>query len=73
MRFGPIRWHIMSITGLIFFTIEKICGFASNPRMGGGLIVAVIFFLAYWHSVRGGLYLRKAKKATAAPLPQVLT
>jgi hypothetical protein len=69
--FAVIAWRIYrlslpwAITGLALFTLEKAFSLV-NGQATSGIVVAIIFWLFYLHAVRGGLYLRKARKATAA-------
>jgi len=86
--FAIVAWRVYrlslpwSIAGLVIFSLERLLSFLTNPHLGiGGVIAIVLFFPYYLNAVRGGLYLRAARKpapppivkAEAPPVPEIDT
>ena len=71
--FAVIAWRVYRLStawavfGLALFTLEKLIGIIINPRLGATSVAGIIFLFFYVHAVRGGLYLRKLKKAHSVP------
>jgi hypothetical protein len=75
--FAIVAWRVYrqslpwSIAGLVIFSLERLLAFISNPHLIiGGVIATVIFLPYYVNAVRGGLYLRAARRPDLAPIPK---
>jgi hypothetical protein len=75
--FAVVAWRVYrlslarAIAGLVLFTAEKVLVFTIRPS-AVSVFGTILFWFIYLHAVRGGLYLRKAMKTTAAeasPIP----